>query len=38
MTTKLALTVGYNVIDNTNPPPPLKKIDRLTTLNLQFSF
>ncbi len=38
MTTKLALTVGYSVIDNTDPPPPLKKVDRLTTVNLQFSF
>lgn len=38
MSTKLALTVGYSVIDNTSPPPPLKKVDRLTTLNLQFSF
>jgi putative salt-induced outer membrane protein len=42
MTTKLALTIGYQVIDNTNPPagsvPPLKKVDQLTTVNLQFSF
>jgi putative salt-induced outer membrane protein len=38
MTTKLALSVGYGVIDNTNPPAPLKKIDQLTTVNLQFSF
>jgi putative salt-induced outer membrane protein YdiY len=38
MTTKLALVVGYTVIDNTDPAPPLKKVDQLTTLNLQFSF
>jgi putative salt-induced outer membrane protein len=38
MTTKLALTVGYSIIDNTNPPAPLKKVDNLTTVNLQYSF
>ena len=38
MTTKLALAVGYSIIDNTHPPPPLKKVDQLTTVNLQFSF
>ena len=38
MSTKLALTVGYKVIDNTGPPPGIKKVDQLTTLNLQFSF
>jgi putative salt-induced outer membrane protein YdiY len=38
MTTKLALTVGYGVTDNTNPPAPLKKIDTISTVNLQFSF
>jgi putative salt-induced outer membrane protein len=38
MTTKLALVVGYTVIDNTDPAPPLKKVDQLTTVNLQFSF
>ena len=42
MTTKLALALGYQVIDNTNPPsgsmPPLKKVDQLTTVNLQYSF
>jgi putative salt-induced outer membrane protein YdiY len=41
MSTKLALTVGYQVIDNTNPPPgmpPLKKVDQLTSVNLQYSF
>ena len=38
MTTKLALTVGYGIIDNSNPPPPLKKVDTVSTVNLQFSF
>ncbi len=38
MSSKLALTVGYGVIDNTKPPAPLKKIDTVTTVNLQFSF
>jgi putative salt-induced outer membrane protein len=38
MTTKLALTVGYSIIDNSNPPAPLKKVDNLTTVNLQYSF
>jgi putative salt-induced outer membrane protein YdiY len=41
MTTKLALAIGYQVIDNTNPAPgsvpPLKKVDQLTTVNLQYS-
>jgi putative salt-induced outer membrane protein len=38
MSTKLALTVGYSIIDNSNPPAPLKKVDNLTTVNLQYSF
>jgi putative salt-induced outer membrane protein len=38
MTTKLALTVGYGVTDNLNPPPPLKKVDTVSTVNLQYSF
>jgi putative salt-induced outer membrane protein len=38
MTTKLALVLGYTVIDNTDPAPGLKKVDQLTTVNLQFSF
>ncbi len=38
MSTKLALTVGYGVIDNTNPPAPLKKVDTVSTVNLQFAF
>jgi putative salt-induced outer membrane protein YdiY len=38
MSTKLALTVGYGVTDNTNPPAPLKKVDTISTVNLQYSF
>ncbi len=38
MTTKLALTVGYGVTDNMNPPPPRKKVDTVSTVNLQYSF
>jgi putative salt-induced outer membrane protein len=38
MTTKLALVLGYTIIDNTDPAPGLKKVDQLTTVNLQFSF
>ncbi|HEX4151033.1 MAG TPA: DUF481 domain-containing protein [Steroidobacteraceae bacterium] len=38
MSTKLALTVGYGINDNSNPPPPLKKVDTTSTVNLQYSF
>ena len=38
MSTRLALSVGYGVIDNTNPPAPLKKVDTVATVNLQFAF
>lgn len=38
MSTKLALTVGYGIMDNSNPPPPLKKVDTTSTVNLQYSF
>jgi putative salt-induced outer membrane protein len=41
MSTKLALSLGYNVQDNTNPPPStprLKKIDTLETINLVYAF
>lgn len=38
MTTKLALSVGYNLQDNTNPPPGLKKLDSTETVNLVYSF
>ncbi|MDB6084316.1 MAG: hypothetical protein JWN43_2197 [Gammaproteobacteria bacterium] len=38
MTSRLALSVGYAITDNSNPPAPLKKVDTLTTVNLVFSF
>ncbi|MEA3150018.1 MAG: putative salt-induced outer membrane protein [Gammaproteobacteria bacterium] len=38
MSTRLALSVGYAVTHNSNPPSPLKKIDTVTTVNLVFAF
>lgn len=38
MSSKLALSVGYAITDNSNPPAPLKKVDTVTTVNLVFSF
>jgi putative salt-induced outer membrane protein len=38
MSTKLALSVGYAISNNSNPPAPLKKLDTVTTVNLVFSF
>lgn len=38
MSTHLALSVGYGVIKNTKPPAPLKQVDTITTVNLQFAF
>jgi putative salt-induced outer membrane protein len=38
ISTKLALSVGYNFQENTNPPPGLKRIDTLETVNLVYSF
>lgn len=41
ISTKLALNLGYNIVDNTRPPPaspPLKSIDSFETVNLQYSF
>lgn len=38
VSTKLALSVGYAIQDNTKPPPGIKKQDRLETLNLVYSF
>ena len=38
MSAKLALTIGYGVTNNSNPPAPLKKLDSVETVNLQFSF
>jgi putative salt-induced outer membrane protein YdiY len=30
--------LGYGVKDNTEPPPGLKKIDTVETVNLQYAF
>jgi putative salt-induced outer membrane protein len=38
MTTQLALSLGYSLQDNTNPPDGLKKIDSVETVNLVFAF
>jgi putative salt-induced outer membrane protein len=38
ISTKLALSVGYNIQNNSNPPPGLKKLDSLETVNLVYSF
>ncbi len=38
MSTRLALSVGYAVTDNSNPPTPLKKVDTVSTVNLVFAF
>jgi putative salt-induced outer membrane protein YdiY len=36
--TKLALSVGYNIQDNTKPPAGLKKLDTLETINLVYAY
>jgi putative salt-induced outer membrane protein len=38
ISTKLALSVGYALQDNTKPPAGLKRVDTLETLNLVYSF
>jgi putative salt-induced outer membrane protein YdiY len=38
ISTKLALSVGYALQDNTKPPAGLKRVDSLETLNLVYSF
>ena len=38
MSTKLALSLGYGILYNTDPLPPLKKLDQITTVNLQYAF
>jgi putative salt-induced outer membrane protein len=38
VSTKLALSVGYAVTDNSKPPEGLKKIDTLETVNLVYAF
>ena len=37
MSDKLALSVGYGITDNTKPPPPLKKLDTVASVNLVFA-
>lgn len=38
ISTKLALSVGYNVQDNTSPPLGAKRVDTLETVNLVYAF
>ena len=38
VTTKLALSVGYSLQDNSKPPAGLKKLDSIETVNLVFGF
>ena len=38
ISTKLALSVGYNIQNNSNPPAGLKKLDTLETVNLVYAF
>jgi putative salt-induced outer membrane protein len=38
MSTRLALSLGYSLQDNTKPPDGLKKIDSVETANLVFAF
>lgn len=38
ISSKLALSLGLNVQDNTKPPPGLKKVDTIETVNLVYSF
>lgn len=38
ISTRLALALGYAIKDNTEPPAGLKKLDTVTTVNLQYSF
>ena len=38
MSTRLALSLGYDIQNNSAPPPGLKKLDSIETVNLVFSF
>jgi putative salt-induced outer membrane protein len=38
MSEKLALSVGYGIMENTKPTPPTKKLDTVATVNLVFAF
>lgn len=37
MSSKLALSVGYGITNNSNPPPTIKKLDTVATVNLVFA-
>jgi putative salt-induced outer membrane protein len=38
ISTKLALSVGYHIIDNSKPPAGVKNLDTLETINLVYAF
>jgi putative salt-induced outer membrane protein len=38
ISTKLSLNLGYNIQDNTQPPPHLKSLDQFETVNLAYQF
>jgi putative salt-induced outer membrane protein YdiY len=38
MSTKLALSLGYSIKDNSTPPAGLKKLDTVASANLVYSF
>jgi putative salt-induced outer membrane protein len=38
MSTKLAISLGYTVLYNTKPIPPLKRADEITSVNVQYAF
>ncbi len=38
MSQKLALSLGYNIQDNSQPPPGIKSLDTVETVNLVYSF
>jgi putative salt-induced outer membrane protein len=38
MSTKLAIALGYTVLYNTNPIPPLRRADEITSVNVQYAF
>jgi putative salt-induced outer membrane protein YdiY len=37
MSNKLALSVGYGFTNNSNPPPTIKKLDTVATVNVVFA-
>jgi putative salt-induced outer membrane protein YdiY len=38
MADKLALSVGYGITNNSNPPASINKLDTVATVNLVLSF